>query len=262
MGLFGFDDKVLAAAIAATGTVIGALIQLRIAWRKEVSARARGVPVTRKSRSGPILAVGLLLVASAVGGFAASQYWVGRMDREPSLARSELQAQLQRISVMAERLEKATERERDSNVRALGGPVGTEGVTVSATVGSCRAAGAVASEKPQECAEQEALRVTLCASAPASAVVTDTALYARPAASVRPWSESRVEPGRDAGRVRFKDRPFERADSDEAKSVCAEFSSWDAEQAYSARLDVKYLVARATDRLPNAALVPTSGSAQ
>ena len=59
----GLDDNVVAAAVAAAGTVIGALIQLRITWRKEVSERARGVPMTKKSRRGPVLAVGLLLSA-------------------------------------------------------------------------------------------------------------------------------------------------------------------------------------------------------
>jgi len=81
MNLFDFDSRT-AAAVAAAGTVIGALAQLRVAWRKEVSERARGVPATKKSRRGPVLAVSLLLIAAAVCGFALSQYLVRRSDHE------------------------------------------------------------------------------------------------------------------------------------------------------------------------------------
>jgi hypothetical protein len=100
----GLDDNVVAAAVAAAGTVIGALIQLRVTWRKEVSERARGVPLTKKSRRGPVLAVGLLLSAAAVGGFAFSQYLVKQSDRESATLRGELQAQLTQIRATAERL--------------------------------------------------------------------------------------------------------------------------------------------------------------
>ena len=72
MSLFDLDSSVNAAAVAAAGTVIGALAQLRLAWRKEVAERARGVPATKKSRRGPVLAVFLLLIAAGVGGFAFS----------------------------------------------------------------------------------------------------------------------------------------------------------------------------------------------
>lgn len=47
MNLFDFDARVSATAVAAAGTVIGALAQLRMAWRKEVAERARGVPATK-----------------------------------------------------------------------------------------------------------------------------------------------------------------------------------------------------------------------
>ncbi len=76
MNLFDLDDKVTAAAVAAAGTVIATLIQLHVTRRKEASERARGVPATKKSRRGPVIAVTLLLIGAAVGGFAFSQYLV------------------------------------------------------------------------------------------------------------------------------------------------------------------------------------------
>jgi len=259
MNLLNLDDKVVAATVAAAGTVIGALIQLRASWRKEVSERARGVPMTKKSRRGPVLAVGLLLSAAAVGGFSLSQYLVKQSDGESAALRGQLQEQLTQMRATAERLERVTLSDHSSGQRAADDRRGGEGVSVTTTVEPCRARAAVAPDAAPACAEQEALRVTLCASVPSSAVVTALILYARPEDSPRPWRESQVAPGQDIGRARFADKPFERAESDQAKQVCTGFSSWDVEQAYSARLVVKYVVAAAASDVSAAALVPISG---
>jgi hypothetical protein len=262
MNLFDLDDKVAAAAIAAAGTVIGALIQLRVAWRREVSERARGVPVTKKSRRGPVLAVGLLLVAAAVGGFALSQYWVGQSDRESATVRGELQTQLKQISATAERLERATLRDHMSTDHAAG-HAAIESVTLTATLGPCRARVIDRPDVAPGCAESDASQLTLCASVPSTAMVTDTLLYARPEASRQPWIDSRLDPGQSAGRAGFPAKPFERVDGEQAKQVCAAFNSWDVEQAYSARLVVKYISsAPAAGGLSNASLVPTAGLSQ
>jgi hypothetical protein len=263
MHLFDLDDKVAAAAIAAAGTVIGALIQLRAVWRREVSERARGVPVTKKSRRGPVLAVGLLLIAAAVGGFALSQYWVGQSDRESAVVRGELQTQLKQISATAERLERATLRGQESTDHAVAGRAAIESVTLTATLGPCRARVIDRPDVAPACAESDALQLTLCASVPSTALVTDTLLYARPEASRQPWTDSRLDPGQGVGRAGFPAKPFERAEAEQTKQVCAVFNSWDVEQAYSARLVVKYTSsAPASGDLSNAALVPTSGLRQ
>ena len=262
MHLFDLDDKVAAAVIAAAGTVIGALIQLRAAWRKEVSERARGVPVTKKSRRGPVMAVGLLLIAAAVGGFMLSQFLLARSDRETAAVRGELQTQLNQISATAERLERATRRDHELSGRTADGRAGIDGVTVETTIGPCRAGTGDDSQALPGCAESAALRVTLCASVPASAALTETVLYARPAESHQPWSDSRVAVGQDAGRARFVDKPFERAEDELTRQVCALFTSWDAEQAYRARLVVKFVATPAAGDLSNASLVPTAGVAQ
>ena len=256
------DDKVVAATVAAAGTVIGALIQLRVTWRKEVSERARGVPMTKKSRRGPVLAVALLLSAAAVGGFAFSQYLVKQSDRESAALRGELQAQLTQIRATAERLERVTLSDHSSSPQAAVDGRGGEGVSVTSTVEPCRARAAITPDEAPACAEQEALRITLCANVPASAVVTDMVLYARPEDSQRPWSESRVAPGQDIGRARFADKPFERAESDQIKQVCTGFYSWDGEQAYSARLVAKYILAPAANDVSNASLVSVVGAGQ
>src|SRR5271166_3973845 len=105
--MLNLDDRVTAAAIAAAGTVIGTLIQLHITWRREVSERARGVPASKKSRRGPVLAVGLLLVGGVVVGFASSQYLARQSDLESAAMRGQLQAQLAQMNATAARIERA-----------------------------------------------------------------------------------------------------------------------------------------------------------
>ena len=247
MNFLNLDDRVTAAAVAATGTVIGALIQLRVAWRNELSARARGVPVTKKSRRGPVLAVFLLLVAAGVGGFALSQWLMRPAQRESEALRGELHTQLAQINATAERLERATQQQSTA-----GHADGAQAVTVTTTVGPCRARAAGAGDAATACSEPEALRVSLCGSVPASAVVTDMMLYARREDSQRPWSDSRVVPGQDVGQARFSDKPVERPESDQSRQVCAGFTDWDGQQPYSARLVVKYAPAATHEAAPTA----------
>lgn len=249
-----------AAAVAAAGTVIGSLIQLRVLWRKETSERSRGIPSTKKSRRGPVLAICLLLIGAAVGGFAVSQYLVRQSDLESAALRGQLQTQLAQINATAERLERATLSEHASSARAADDRRGAEALTVTTTIGPCRAA--TVADAPQACNEQDAQPVTVCASVPLSAAVTVMDLYARPEDSAQPWSESRVAAGQDIGRARFADKAFERAESDQTKQVCTGFTSWDGDKRYSARLVVKYVIAPAASEASNAQLVPISAAAK
>src|SRR5882672_8702160 len=122
MNLFDLDDRVTAAAIAAAGTIIGTLIQLKFAWRKEVRERARGVPATKKSRRGPVLAVGLLLVGALVGGFVLSQYLVRQSDLDSAARHSQLQTQLAQIGATAARNSEQSWFERACGRRSRWGP--------------------------------------------------------------------------------------------------------------------------------------------
>jgi hypothetical protein len=261
MNLFDFDAKVSATAVAAAGTVIGALAQLRMAWRKELSERARGVPATKKSRRGPVLAVFLLLVAAMVAGFVLSQYLMGESNRESAALRGDLQAQVARISATAERLERATSSDHGSIVQALDDHRAAQMVTVTTTVGPCRAGAPGAPDATPVCSEPGALRVTLCASVPSSALIAAAVLYARPESSQRPWAESRVAPGQDIGGARFADKTFERGESEQTKQVCTLFSTWDGEQAFSARLVVTYGASSAAPEVDSPAAVATTAVA-
>jgi hypothetical protein len=254
MNLFDLDDRVTAAAVAAAGTVIGAVIQLRVAWRKEVSERARGVPMTKKARKGPVLAVFLLVAAAALGGFAFSQYLAVQAERDTAALRGEMHTQLAQISATAERLERATENRRAAADMEDRRPQDSADVTVTATIGPCR----THADSSPACTEREALQVTLCGSIPASTTVAALTLYARPENSPRPWTESQLAPGQEAGQARFSDKSLERAESDQVKQVCTVFASWNAEQAYSARMVVKYTAPPPLREVSQSAIVPVA----
>jgi hypothetical protein len=237
------------------------LIQLRAAWRREVSERARGVPVTKKSRRGPVTAVFLLMLAAAVGGFALSQYLVLQSQSDSAALRGQLQTQLAQISATAERLERATQLDHAGAARADGDHRPAEDVTATTTIGPCHAR-AVAADGAPVCSEQEALRTILCVNVPSSAVVTDTALFARPEDSTRPWADSRVTAGQDIGRARFADKTFERTESERTKQVCAGFFAWDGEQAISARLVIKYAPSSTAPEMSQVVVAPISDRGQ
>lgn len=101
------SDPVLAAMIGAGATMVTALVQLRLSWRKEIRERERGQPISKKSRRGPVLLVFVLMVGSAVGGFAGSQVLMDWRGADRETLRVEIQAKLAEISAHAAQLERA-----------------------------------------------------------------------------------------------------------------------------------------------------------
>jgi hypothetical protein len=236
------SDPVLAAFIGATATVAGALVQLRISWRKEMRERERGQPISRKQRRGPVLLIFALMIASAVGGFALSQYFVSLRYGDQDAIRAELQAKLNEIAASAARLEHARlEQPRAGTDPKLAGAQreSEEGATGSVVVAPCRTDGAAPGAK-HDCSEQGAVRVAVCARVPAAATVKEVLLYTRLEDSQQPWAEARVQPGQDAGQAKFVEKFYERADVDGSKQVCQGFAHWNGEKARAARILVKY----------------------
>jgi hypothetical protein len=228
----------MAALIGALATVVTALVQLRISWRKELRERERGQPITKKSRRGPVIFVFALLIAAAVGGFALSQYFVSLRTGDRDELRADLQAKLSEINAVAMRLEQARTSERrviETEVqRADASRLGEEGAAASVVVGPCKG------DSKQECTEQSAPRIAVCARVPAAATVKEVQLYVRAEDSKQPWSETRVQPGQDAGQARFADKFSERPEDDAAKQVCQGFANWSHDKSRLARIVVKY----------------------
>lgn len=234
------SDGLVAAVIGALATVVTALIQLRISWRKELRERERGQPITKKTRRGPVLVVFALMLAAGIGGFALSQYFVSLREGDRDALRADLQSKLSEINATALRLAEARMNERkeiETEVqRADASRQGEEGAAASALVGPCRPE---YGGKP-ECTEQSAMRVTVCASVPASATVKEVQLYIR-SDDKQSWADARVQAGQEAGQARFAEKFSERSEEG-AKVVCQAFSNWSHEKTRLARIVVKYAI--------------------
>jgi hypothetical protein len=237
-----FSDSIMGALIAAGATVLAALVQLRMSWRRELKERERGQPITKKARRGPVLLVFALMIAAAVGGFALSQYSLSLRNGDRDTLRSELQSKLSEISASAARLEHARLAEREqiemSIRRAEALRLGEEGAAASVVIGPCKPEGVPGDRR--ECTEQSAMRVAVCARVPATATVKEVQLYTRFDDSKQSWQDSRVEAGQDAGQARFAEKFAEWPDSDSGKQVCQGFLQWNREKSRVARILVKY----------------------
>jgi hypothetical protein len=251
------SDGVLAAIIAASATVFASLLQLRSSFAKELTARTMPSSSRRKSRL-PFTILCVMLGGAAVGGFALSQ-WLTEHERA---VQSELQRALQeRINTMT-RTESALEKTRAEIQAGLLREQGMQGVVVMATVGPCKpsillntpaltaGAGETAAQMPSQpataaapsstCTESDASPITLCATIPADATLTEVELYARAAGTDMPWSNARVMPGQELGQARFAEKPTEVADGSTTKQVCEGFVQWSTEHGHVARMLVRY----------------------
>jgi hypothetical protein len=250
--LMNLSDPVLAALIGASATTVGALIQLRLSWRREMRERAKGQPITKKSRRGPVLFVFALMIASAIGGFALSQYLLDWRNGDRDTLRAEVQAKLAEISASAAQLERTRIKEMEHTGKDLQQAssgfqkveavrLDAEPAAASVMVGPCRASASDSEgASRKDCTERSAVRVSVCAKVPAVATVKEVQLFTRLEDSQQPWPEARVQPGQDAGQARFQEKFFEQPDGDGAKQVCQGFAHWSAEKSRVARIVVRY----------------------
>lgn len=239
-GLSLFNElspNVIGALIGAGATLVAALINLRIAWRREVLDRLQPSRSTARGRRGLLLAITILVAAAAVGGYAGALYVMQRDRQHTAAMRAELQQQIAQIEEAAARFGEARLAERaaiEAEARVLDERRrGAEGVA---------ATGGDAPVEPPACTEAEATRVAVCTSIPSGAVV-EVAPQARHEGDEADWNERRVAPGGRSGFARFAEQPFERAESAATRQVCLDVWSWDSLRALDARLLVKYLPA-------------------
>ncbi len=245
-------DSILAALIAGTATLSASFLQLRSAALRE-AAQGRSASARRKSRVQRIV---LLVIIGAAGasGFALSQ-WLNEGERAAQSAmQRELQARVAEISRTTSELELTREGVRAEIETGVLRRIGTDGVTVVATVPACRAelaaaaAGSpppsataeAASAPPRSCAESEVNPVTVCASIPATASITEVALFARLADADTPWSANRFLPGQESGQARFAEKYAEGAPEAGSRPVCQAFANWSADHARTVRITVRY----------------------
>lgn len=249
------SDPVLAAIITATATICMSLLQLRFSLGKDGSARAQSSAGGKRKGRGPFAVLFVIIIASAVGGFALSQ-WLTENERvSQSVREHELQDSVEKITRTANQLELTRAGARAEIEAGVLRRIGSDGVVVMATVAACRPSlivsppGAatppgVTAETAQSavpaCTESEASAVTLCTTIPAGATITEVELYTRLAQSDTPWSTSRVIAGQESGQARFAEKYAEGPESSGNKQICEGFAHWSTEHARVARMVVRF----------------------
>lgn len=241
------SDSVIAAIIAGTATLSASFLQLRSAALRD--AGKPGAAARRKSRLQRVVFL-VIVGGSVVSGFAFSQ-WLTQGERAAQGAlQKELQARIAEVSHTAGELEATRAAERSEIETGVLRRIGGDGVVVAATVPACRAGGAGPGTTPastagatapaRACSEAEATPVTLCVTIPASATVTEVALFSRLDDTQTAWSASRYLPGQESGLARFADKYSETAPEAGTRQVCQTFAHWDAEHARVVRVLVRY----------------------
>jgi hypothetical protein len=246
-------DSVLAAIIAGTATLSASFLQLRSALLREGSGRSASA-ARRRNRIHLIIFL-IIVGAAAASGFALSQWLTAGERAAQSVLERELQARVAELSRTASALEATRGSERADIESGVLRRLGTDGVTVTATVAACRpalivsppgassppgAATEAAPPVPRTCTEAEASPVTLCATIPAQASITEVALFSRLADSDAPWSANRLLPGQESGQARFTEKYAESAPAEGVRQVCQGFTQWSAEHARVVRMTVRY----------------------
>jgi hypothetical protein len=256
-------DSVLAAIIAGTATLSASFVQLRSALLREAAAGRSASASRRRNRLQLIILVAII-GAAGVCGFALSQWLTAGERAAQSVMQRELQARVAEISRTASQLELTRGSERADIESGVLRRIGSEGIVVMATVAPCHqppgpaaaapptAAGspAVAAPPPpaveaaaapaRACSEADASPVTLCATIPGSASVTEVALFSRIADSEAPWSASRYLPGQASGDARFAATYSESTPEAGTRQVCQAFAHWSTDHARIVRMVVRY----------------------
>jgi hypothetical protein len=248
------SDSILAAIIAATATLSASLLQLRFSIARELAARAQS-PGSRKKSRAPFVVLFVMVAAAAVAGFSLSQWLTENERLAQGMLEHELRARVEEVSRTANQLEVTRAGERAEIEMGVLRKIGSDGVVVMATVAPCRPALVVnapgAASPPgvstettappaPACTETEASSVTLCATIPTNATVSEVELFARPVDSDTPWSSSRLLPGQESGQARFAEKYAESPEGPGTKQVCQGFTHWSAEHARVARIVVRY----------------------
>jgi hypothetical protein len=245
-------DSVLAAIIAGTATLSASFLQFRSAalrdGRADKSAAAR-----RKNRLQRMVLL-VIIGAAAVSGFALSR-WLTEGERAAQGAlQRELQARIAEVSRTAGALELTRTNARAEIETGLLRGIGAEGVAVTAMVAACRPPplivpqGTSPPEVPPDggappgraCTEAMASPVTLCATIPANATITEVALFSRLVDTPTPWSASRLLPGQETGQARFAEKYSESAADAGTRQVCQVFAHWSIDHARDVRVVVHY----------------------
>lgn len=247
----GLSETILAAMIGAAATIMAATFQLLMALRGRGKAETR--PKRSATRSMVNLAV--IVLASAIGGFAYSELRAERAREDTQQLRMELASQLRELATSTERLQhlgSASEQptaavtpvvQPSTSPAPAPTPVTAEAIL---RLHPCRAEPvSVAVETPAACDEATAERLSLCTAVPVQAKVTGVELFAKVDDDLQAWDQSKVEFNQDADGTRFADAPYDQMQGTDHRSVCVNLAHWSSAHGHVARLLVHYTNAAA-----------------
>jgi hypothetical protein len=232
------SDGVIAALIGAMATMATAFFQLIASGRKQATD-------SRAKRKTPWLLIFALMLASAVGGFAYSEYrnwtYVDKTDQ--------LRAEVTKLTQLAA-LTGQPRTMADGNPfagsalpvpTAMAGTPATEQMRdAMVTLPACKGPQVGFAAERSKCAEPDALRATVCVPVPANAQIRGVELFARADDSQQPWTDARVTPQSPVSNGRLDEKYAERAEADGSRQICQGIAHWDSEKGRSVRLLVRF----------------------
>jgi hypothetical protein len=232
----GLSDSVLAAMIGAAATIGTALFQLIHNWRAQAAGERKG----KRGGFRSLMMLLLIMVASAVAGYALSEYHAQTLRDDTHALRQELSQQVKLLEASTARLELVSRVSDDQTLASALRRQGNDGIEAMVQVPACKGMQMAFTSERTACTESDALRIAVCAAVPAKAKVSEVLLFSRPDNAQTPWAESHVTVGQEAGGARFVDPPIERANTESTKQVCSTYTHWASDKAHTARIVVKY----------------------
>lgn len=235
----GLSETILAAMIGAAATIMTATFQLLMAMRGKAKAEAR----PKRSATRSLVTLAVIVLASAVGGFAYSELRAERAREDTRQLRMELADQLRELSTSTERLEhfrSEVEPATSATPVALSGPLAAEAII---RLHPCRAEPISVGVDSPACDEATAERVALCTAIPVPAKISSVELFAKADDDLQPWEQSKVDVNQDAGGTRFADAPYDQMQGSDHRSVCVNLAHWSSAHGHVARLLVHYTTA-------------------
>ncbi|HKE44108.1 MAG TPA: hypothetical protein VKB41_06180 [Steroidobacteraceae bacterium] len=238
----GLSETIVAAMIGAAATIMTATFQLLMAMRGRAKAESRP---KRGSAMRSIVTLAVIVLASAVGGFAYSELRAERVREDTVQLRMELADQLKELSTSTERLEHfRSEVEPPAGAAA---PVALAGAGTAEAIlrlHPCRAEPISVGVDPPKCDEATAERVALCTAIPVPAKISGVELFAKADDDLQSWGDqSKVQVNQDAGGTRFADAPYDQMQGSDHRSLCINLAHWSSDHGHVARLLVHYTTA-------------------
>jgi hypothetical protein len=240
----GISETIIAAIIGALATMATAIVQLL-----RNRAPSDGRPKPKKSRMRSLLATVALMFGCIVGGYAWSS--LRAVSAKEELAATMEAEFTKQFAALAARQNPAAKGAVDpAAVPARNGEAGA--AESLAHLPPCRIHSQPDEVGPVTCTERVAQPISLCASIPTAANVTNVRIQARVPKSESPWLE-RDAGAQALGSLRIGAESAEHPVSAAQKSVCTDVANWSAEDTLAVRVIVEYAFGNTSSELTAAA---------